>query len=1336
MSIFLPRRLQYILNGDVRDVAHEELLEFTSNIVLLGEAGGGKTELTEWLGGPDHNEHVRCTARQLINGDGQRLLGNHRFLVIDALDEVAAKADGDAVDLVLRALRDAGHPQFILSCRLSEWRAATMVEAIREQYGDAPLQVELRPLDAEQAKAFLTNWLGDAARAEVVVDHFLERNLGEWLGNPQTLLMLGDVAKLGALPDTTTALFETYFDLAWLEHNDQRPNAPLQALGKNAVLDALGAGFAALILTGSAALSDKPRHTIDEGDLPQAEVSTLPDAANLVAALGSRLCVGPQERRTFQHKRIGEYLGARWLAKHADTPAKRQAVLGLLTIDGIIPSSLRGLHAWLAVHSVHIADAVIRTDPAGVIEYGDADTLTPTQGRVLLDALQALAEQNPQFFIGYAPRAGALVQPNLVDEVWRILTERTDDDTAFRYSWALRIVLARQIKGLQFVTQRRDALIAMMMDERQEFAIRSDIGRALARDGSVENWPELLETLRCQATEDATRLAVDLIDDVGFDRFTDRQLVELILACEGVTLSALPHGADERHTAGTLYFVRRDLPEDRIDGVLDTLAEYLAPFGDDFSLHIDNFDISNLIADLVVRRLERPLSDPIALWRWLRPLQGDRGYVSSNRDEVADWLRTHDAERRAIQRHILLDAPGDHNLWQRRWRLLEPLPGAQLSEDDVIALLDGLDQADERWRDVMLLTAQNGSEGSRARDAAKRFAVEDPEALAWIEAQAHRPRQDWEIEQEKSAKRRKRNQAKKFAEHRKAAMARRNELRCGNYSDLVSPARAYLGQFSDIGRDAQPHERIAIWLGDDLQADAFDGFEAFLSIVPPDPDAQKIAESWAKSRVWHASYILVAALMERVRLNKVFDDLPDERLIAALIQIEHGLLRSEEGKTLGAALEAELLQRGAYETYARLLIEPSLKEGATHITGLYDLMREDVHANLAARLAREWLSAFPHMAAEIEEELTGRLARDRDLDTLRPLARARLADSGIAERRRRNWQAVALWSDFENVAPSLKGVGASDPALLWHLRDQLGGNRLRDDPVKAMSLALMGWIFCEFRSAFPNQDRPSGVTTGDTNIWDASNYLASLIGRIGDQTSDEAAVILEALRDAPADGYTAYLRRVFTEQAAKRAEQAYTPPTLDQIKRIVSGSPPTTQADLQMVVLEALDRVQARVRSDPTDCRRGFFMDDGVTPKTEEDCNDHLTVLLGAEEPAVRFDPEFHVGADREVDIACTVGSIRIPIEAKGQWHRDLWHAAERQLGDQQAVDHRAGGCGIYLVYWFGFDCPKSLQGPPSGVKRPDTAQEIEDSLSARLRASGRTNLRVRVLDVSRTISG
>lgn len=50
MQEFIPRKVSYVVGTEVRSVGHEMLLEIPSNVVLLGEAGGGKTRLTQWLG--------------------------------------------------------------------------------------------------------------------------------------------------------------------------------------------------------------------------------------------------------------------------------------------------------------------------------------------------------------------------------------------------------------------------------------------------------------------------------------------------------------------------------------------------------------------------------------------------------------------------------------------------------------------------------------------------------------------------------------------------------------------------------------------------------------------------------------------------------------------------------------------------------------------------------------------------------------------------------------------------------------------------------------------------------------------------------------------------------------------------------------------------------------------------------------------------------------------------------------------------------------------------------------------------------------------------------------
>lgn len=95
----------------------DDLLKRTESLVILGEAGMGKTHLLDWLASTPGYSH--CTARQLINRyDPNTLLSDAQILVIDALDEVSSQKDGDRVDLVPRQLGKLGYPRFILACRV------------------------------------------------------------------------------------------------------------------------------------------------------------------------------------------------------------------------------------------------------------------------------------------------------------------------------------------------------------------------------------------------------------------------------------------------------------------------------------------------------------------------------------------------------------------------------------------------------------------------------------------------------------------------------------------------------------------------------------------------------------------------------------------------------------------------------------------------------------------------------------------------------------------------------------------------------------------------------------------------------------------------------------------------------------------------------------------------------------------------------------------------------------------------------------------------------------------------------------------------------------------
>jgi hypothetical protein len=106
----------------------------------------------------------------------------------------------------------------------------------------------------------------------------------------------------------------------------------------------------------------------------------------------------------------------------------------------------------------------------------------------------------------------------------------------------------------------------------------------------------------------------------------------------------------------------------------------------------------------------------------------------------------------------------------------------------------------------------------------------------------------------------------------------------------------------------------------------------------------------------------------------------------------------------------------------------------------------------------------------------------------------------------------------------------------------------------------------------------------------------------------------------------------------------------------------------------------------------------------------------------------------RRSDAAFVYGDKLVPLEAKGQWHDEVWSAAETQLDRYYSIHHKAAEKGIYLVYWFGLAAPagKRLKPPPSNLPRPSSAEEMELALQNSLPLHRRSDIAVIVLDLTR----
>lgn len=1252
-----------------------------------------------------------CTARKLINTpDPIALLAGATTLVIDALDEVSARLDGDAVDLVLRRLAELALPRFILSCRVADWRKATALQGITDFYDSVPLELYLDPLTRADATRFLTATLGKNA-AEDAIEHLEERGLGGLWRNPQTLNFVADVVAKGTLPTSKGALFAEATKLMWSEHREEKAGTPFAMLAEDTVLDAAGAAFAAMILTGKEAISRKAQAA--EGDIPLAKATRLPDAGSLPDILGSRLFAAVSDDRfSYGHRAIGEFLGARWLARQADTARKERRLLELFNSQTLVPASLRGLHAWLAWHSPALAEPVIAADPMGVVEYGDADALTPQQGRALFAALRRLSESNPRFRDWSDYRTGGLVQPDLLPEI-------RDAIAGPGVEFGLRLLVLQALKRSPLIEALQSELISLLLSETDAFANRSEAADRLVEANIAIDWSPTFEQLLAQQTDDSVRLVSEQMHEIGYDRFDDALLLDTVRA---------QFGRSER-TVGVFMSLERDLPDNRLDVLLDEIASMAFAMGRPHE-RPDDGAITDLMYALLARRLALPLPDIAVLWKWLEPFDERPGYQRETRQAVARLFERNDALRRALQRHVLLDLPGGKTPWQRSWRLSERSVGLHPSDADVCALLDALADDDERWRDIVTIARHGPEHGASVRTAAQRFVAGDDEAAQWLAKLALPVVPKWQIEQEKRARERDAEREAAWTAHRADFHQHVEELRRGDYGYVINPARAYLKLFQDMGDEADDGPaRLLEWLGPELRDATLAGFDAFLKIEPPKPSATDIVESHVEGRRWPAAYIIVAALAERQRTGRGFDDLPDERLMAGLFELRHTRIDDHAGiKGLEPSLVDELRKRGQYEEALRQFFETQLAARLQHVDGLYALMRSDENRAVADAFALDWIKRFPQMSAEAESEILDRLLGfDEGRATLRAIVRDRRA-ADLNDERRRTWDAVGIIVDFAETVRSLGDGSRIEPELFWHLRARLG-DRHHGVPHAQLDVDQLAWAIATFRSLYPVARRPHTVTTGDVNPWDATEYLSALINRLGDNASAAATQALVTLRDAPADGYTDALRIAVAEQKRKRVEAEWQSPTFDTLVAAIDDRIPTTDAQFLAVLIDELALVQAKIRGSDVNWYQDFF--DGGAPAIEEHCRDTIIKMFGTLPFGIKALPEGHLADAKRCDILCLLGDMMIPIEIKGQWHRDLWTAADRQLDLLYTNDHRAER-GIYLVLWFGAGSTKPLKPPPDGAAPPLDAVALRDALARVSASTGDGRTEILVLDITR----
>jgi hypothetical protein len=191
---------------------------------------------------------------------------------------------------------------------------------------------------------------------------------------------------------------------------------------------------------------------------------------------------------------------------------------------------------------------------------------------------------------------------------------------------------------------------------------------------------------------------------------------------------------------------------------------------------------------------------------------------------------------------------------------------------------------------------------------------------------------------------------------------------------------------------------------------------------------------------------------------------------------------------------------------------------------------------------------------------------------------------------------------------------------------------------------------------------------------------------------------------------------------------AFLSPT--QVAQILANQAPISSADLAALALDYLDGIAQKIRYENDDYFRHFWTAD-KKHQDENTCRDLLLTRLREAFKTLKVDcqPEADYVNDKRADIRLSYqNQFEVPIEVKGEWHPQLWKAAQSQLVQQYSIAPNANGYGIYLVLWFG---GKSMPNANDGGKKPTSPEELKTRLEAQLNREERERIFIRVLDVT-----
>ena len=160
------------------------------------------------------------------------------------------------------------------------------------------------------------------------------------------------------------------------------------------------------------------------------------------------------------------------------------------------------------------------------------------------------------------------------------------------------------------------------------------------------------------------------------------------------------------------------------------------------------------------------------------------------------------------------------------------------------------------------------------------------------------------------------------------------------------------------------------------------------------------------------------------------------------------------------------------------------------------------------------------------------------------------------------WLAVAFLVSPDEFLPRFEERLADDPGIVWALRDLTGAEYGRS-PSYPLTPLQAEVIVRSVGARFSQVPRPSGVMNGNTNAWDAANFVRSLISMLSASLTAAASAALERLEADPAlSSYRDAIRHALAGQHTRRRDAKYHRPNWDEAVSSFDNRSPANAAEM------------------------------------------------------------------------------------------------------------------------------------------------------------------------------